>query len=337
MSSLNYFQTYSQPENLITNNTLLMLRHVYRSSPDLLEAVIKGVMEEDDVEIGLRFKQQVKGKASVPDAVLSQKALNIYIEAKRWNKLYDQQLSNHMESIADKKHPTNSAFLIGLTLHRISENDRDTWRTEALRHNIRFVAITYSDLLEALETVCANHPILQEIFEDYQTFLVSENLITDRDRKLVAMLCGQSWRENIKFGVYYEPSYRNSKWGRAAYLGVYKNKQVSHVGRIEAVAVCWKRQGILGVDAEESGVLSDEQKDRISSIIDAATYYPNLGVDAHRYYVVDHFLETDLRKASSGGMMGHRYFDIGHLTQSKPQTNASTAHIAATLSGTSFI
>lgn len=57
MSAINYFQTYSQRENHVTNNTMLMLRHVYHASPRLLEKVLQALLDEDEVEIGPRFEQ----------------------------------------------------------------------------------------------------------------------------------------------------------------------------------------------------------------------------------------------------------------------------------------
>ncbi|PRY91001.1 hypothetical protein [Donghicola tyrosinivorans] len=82
MTAISHFQTYSQRENHVTNNTMLMLRHVYRTSPILLENVLQALLENADIEIGPRFKQQSVAGHSVPDAVLSQFALHIYVDAK---------------------------------------------------------------------------------------------------------------------------------------------------------------------------------------------------------------------------------------------------------------
>jgi hypothetical protein len=179
MSAINHFQTYSLRENHVTNNTMLMLRHVYRTSPRLLEDVLQALLEEDEVEIGPRFEQQVGATYSIPDAVLSQKPLHIYVEAKHGDGLYDDQLERHMRSIAEKGHPENSAFLIGLTKNTTDEDEDERWKKQALEHGITFAATTYSELLEALSAACSDDPKLREVLEDYQTFIGGENLLPD--------------------------------------------------------------------------------------------------------------------------------------------------------------
>lgn len=337
MSAINHFQTYSQKENHVTNNTMLMLRHVYRTSPRLLEKVLQSLLEEDEVEIGPRFEQQVSAAHSIPDAALNQQPLHIYLEAKHGDGLYDEQLERHMESIAVKRHPENSAFLIGLTTNSTSEEQGERWKNRASKQGVIFATTTYRELLAALEVACAHDPDLQEIFEDYQTFIGGENLLPNQHHKLVAMLCGQSWRENIVNGVYFEPAHRNPKWARAHFLGVYRQKQISHVGRMVSVAVCRKNDGQLTVEAEEFGLLTEEHRDRINAIINEATYYPGFAAEPHRYYMVDSFAETKVRKISSGGMMGHRYFDILELSEAgQLQDGASSTDIADILNGMTF-
>ncbi|MBA96184.1 hypothetical protein [Sulfitobacter sp.] len=338
MSAINHFQTYSQRENHVTNNTMLMLKHVYRISPRLVEDVLQSLLDEDEVEIGPRFEQQVGEAYSIPDAVLSQKPLHIYVEAKRGDGLYDDQLGRHMRSISERGHPESSAFLIGITNNSTNVDDDERWKQRALEHGITFAATTYRELLEALDTACSDNPDLREILDDYQAFIGGENLLPDQHRKMVAMLCGQSWRENIEHGVYFEPAHRNPKWTRAHFLGVYRQKKISHVGRVVAAAICRKEDDNLIVEVEEFGALSTEHTSRIQNIIRTAeTYFKGFAADAHRYYLVDRFEETDVRKASPGGMMGHRYFDIAELAGLEDvEQNASSADVASKLAGTKY-
>jgi len=296
------------------------------------------LLEEDEVEIGPRFEQQVGAAYSIPDAVLSQKPLHVYVEAKHGDGLYDDQLDRHMRSIAEKRHPENSAFLIGLTRNGTDEDEDERWKKKALEYGITFAATTYRELLEALGAACANDPSLREVLDDYQTFIGGENLLPDQHRKLVAMLCGQSWRENIEHGAYFEPAHRNPKWTRAHFLGVYRLKRISHVGRLISAAICHEKDGELIVEAEEFGALSVEQRNRIKAIICAAeTYFKGFASDSHRYYLVDRFSETDVRKASSGGMMGHRYFDIAKLGGADTlRHDASSEDVATILNGATY-
>jgi hypothetical protein len=303
-----------------------------------LEDVLQSLLDEDEVEIGPRFEQQVGEAFSIPDAVLSQKSLHIYVEAKLGDGLYDDQLERHMRSIAERGHSEGSAFLIGLTNNSTNDDDDDRWKKRALEHGITFAATTYRELLEALDTACSEKPDLREILEDYQAFIGGENLLPDQHRKMVAMLCGQSWRENIEHGVYFEPAHRNPKWTRAHFLGVYRQKQISHVGRVIAAFICRKEGNELIVEAEEFGTFSPEYRSRVQDIIHAAeTYFKGFATDVHRYYLVDRFVETSVRKSSPGGMMGHRYFDIAELAGLEDlEQNASSADVAEMLAGATY-
>ena len=47
MSSVHYFQRYSQPENVVTNNTLLLLSQLYNYSPKKFSEMI-------NVDLGIK-------------------------------------------------------------------------------------------------------------------------------------------------------------------------------------------------------------------------------------------------------------------------------------------
>jgi hypothetical protein len=82
MSQISYFQRFSQPENHATNNTLLVFRYFYQSSPFKIQRALTELVE-NDLSIGLLFQQQVRGDLSVPDALITQQPLHIYVETKR--------------------------------------------------------------------------------------------------------------------------------------------------------------------------------------------------------------------------------------------------------------
>ena len=59
MAVLNQFQQYSQGENTVTNNVLLMLSSLYEINPKYYEEFIKGLTENDQYEVIPNFRQQV--------------------------------------------------------------------------------------------------------------------------------------------------------------------------------------------------------------------------------------------------------------------------------------
>ena len=329
MSEISYFQRYSQRENHVTNNTMLMLRHVYQRSPRLIEDVLRGLLEDDEVEIGPRFEQQVGESHSIPDAAITQRSLHVYVEAKRGDSLDDDQIARHVQSIADKGHPKGSSFLVGLTKGAERSADVDRRRVQALEAGVAFASTTYREILDVLGAVCEGDADLEEILADYAAFVATEGLLPDQDRRLVAMLAGQSYDENIAHGIYFEPAGRNAKWLQARYLGLYRQKCIGHVGRIVAAVVCRDTDDGVVADDVEFGSLDDDMRGRIRSVIDAATYYAGFADDPHRYYIVDKFTQTAVRKVSPGGMMGHRYFDIGDLARGKKVPSDSSGEVVA--------
>lgn len=329
MSRVSYFQRFSQPENHATNNTLLVLRHFYQSSPFKIQRALTEIVEQD-LSIGLSFQQQIRGEASVPDASITQEPLHIYVETKRGGDLDPDQVQRHLQTIAKSK-TRGGDILIGLTKEQIAEADRKTLAANAAAQGIAFAAVTFSQVAEALRQECAPHESeLLAIIEDYETYLADERLIEEREKWLVVFPCGTSIAENVQFGLYYEPPSRPCK--RHRFIGVYNRKAVVYVGKVEAVAVASFKES--GVDfIQEEGTLTDEHRQRIRAAVEATRYY-DLKAEPHRYYLVDHFAGTDLKKTSPGGIMGYRYLDLSHILPSfDPRKNYSTDEMAAALKG----
>ena len=81
MSRVSHFQRFSQPENHATNNTLLVLRHFYQSSPFKIQRVLTSLLETD-LSIGLAFEQRFRQRLRPRPRV--------FLDASRGRKLYIQ-------------------------------------------------------------------------------------------------------------------------------------------------------------------------------------------------------------------------------------------------------
>jgi hypothetical protein len=95
LSRISHFQRFSQRENHTTNNTLLLLRYFYESDPFKLQNVLSSILETD-LSIGLEFEQQIRGDASIPDALITQEPMRIFIETKRGGELDSEQIRRHL-------------------------------------------------------------------------------------------------------------------------------------------------------------------------------------------------------------------------------------------------
>lgn len=84
MAILNQFQQYSQGENTVTNNVLLMLSNLYRINPKYYEEFVKGIIDDNnEYEVTPIFKQQFGNVGDgIIDGYIQIKASKIIIETK---------------------------------------------------------------------------------------------------------------------------------------------------------------------------------------------------------------------------------------------------------------
>ncbi len=337
LSRVSHFQRFSQPENHASNNTLLLLRYFYQSSPFKMESVLTSLLEAD-LSIGLTFEQQIKGDASVPDALITQEPMRIFIETKRVGDLDSDQIRRHFKSIA--QHPAGTSrghgtILIGLTKEPIAESDRKVLAADAALQGITFAAVTFSQIVEALRAQCADFEReLLSIVEDYESYLAEGRLLEERNQWLVIFPCGTSITENARFGLYYEPPSRPCK-RNYRFIAVYNRKTVAYVGTVDAIAVASTCDGVISF-TEEAGQLTDAHKKRITSAIEETSYY-DLKAETHRFYVVDSFVSTDAKKTSAGGIMGLRYLDLSKVVPAyNPRKDYTSEELAAALRGATW-
>jgi hypothetical protein len=330
LSRVSHFQRFSQPENHATNNTLLVLRHFYQSSPFKIQRVLSSLLEID-LSIGLAFEQQVKGDVSVPDALITQEPMRIFIETKRGGDVDPDQIRRHFKSIApDAASSSRGDILIALTKEQIAESDRKSLAADGALQRITFAAVTFSQIVEALRVQCADYEReLLAIVEDYDSYLAEEGLLEERNQWLVVFPCGTSIAENARFSLYYEPPSRPCK-RNYRFIGVYNRKTVAYVGTVEAIAVASHGGGGFSF-TEEAGRLTDDHRKRITSAIEATPYY-DLKDSPHRFYLVDSFIPTDAKKTSSGGIMGLRYLDLSKIVRAyNPRKDYTSEELAAAL------
>lgn len=334
MTSISYFQRFSQRENHATNNTLLVLRHLYQTSPGKLEAVLHNILGDTQVAIGVQFDQQVRGSRSVPDAHIYQQPWRIFIETKLGSDLTEDQITRHIESIAARDEP-GIAVLLGLTAGAANSAKAERMAHMARAKNITFKWTTFGDLAEALESQCADYETaLSAIVQDYVEYLRGEDLLASRDDWLLVVPCGQSYEENKRFGLYYDGVNRPARSG-CRYLGIYKNRTVSLLGDIVAVLVCSYRNGEVVVEQKEFGEATAERLERIKGVIEATTYY-DLKSTTQRFFVTDGLHETLVRKSTKSGIQGALYLNIDTLLGYRRPKDWSVETLADKLKNTSF-
>lgn len=74
--NITLFSGYNSSENRTTNYCLLVLKALYEDNPKYLEEILITLLGENLGDlVGVKFKQQERKGTSVPDGLISQKAL----------------------------------------------------------------------------------------------------------------------------------------------------------------------------------------------------------------------------------------------------------------------
>ena len=327
MRRVSYFQQFSQREDHTTNNILLALLHFHRQRPNDFGRFVSELVGEEIV-IGPVFGQQVSDTqaGSRLDGLIEQRPFVIGIETKLGDVFDDEQMARHADAVGRREGNGGPAIILGL---------RRT-RSRALsvaepRRGVRIVDLTFTELVDMLERYRSqSDETYDDLLTDLRETLSAGGLLTGTE--IVLVPSGQSLAENMARRLYYHPAHYPRLDRRARFIGLYHEKQVRAVGRITSV-VTMEKSG----DAEADPGWAEPTPDRWEAIRDVAersdSYGSLVARGSHRFYLVDEFAETDMRKASAGGVFGRRYLDVTTYGANGGETAAA---LAAVLQGRRF-
>ena len=316
--------------------------HFYRKSSRKLKEILSSL--DMQLDIGPVFQQQIKSSQSVPDALISQQPFDIFFEVKGSGQgLRDDQMESHIRSIKNDDKLASQKILFALTQEPIPNDQADRLSDLAKGEGIIFKAITFEELLDALQQSCAAHETeLQDILDDYEQYIESVNLLPPGEF-MHAVPVGTSIKENIKFRLYYDPVYANRIKLRPSskFIGLYTGKCIRYVGRLNAV-VAGDLNGkgefeVKNVEFPASNYeLTDEELQRITDAINVcSSYHPAVG-EGHRFHLFSEFEETEFHKESKHGMLGARLFNLPNLFKEDKKKEYKTAEVAEKLRGHKF-
>ena len=302
MSDINYFQKYSQAENHITNNTLLMLRQLYRAHPGKLQAVLERVFTDDslttagqeefELTVGPTFSQQVGGSDSTPDAVLSQQAFDIVVEVKPHGSWSASQLKRHVRTAASRDGGLTVVLLLSTDKAPAFGKDLVDLASEM---QIVLAHTTFDSLLDAMEgdDVIAPHETnLADILDDYRDFLWDHDLLDD-PYEMFAFGCSRTLKWNLANNMYYDHLSRPSKAN--VLTGFYANREIHALGKPAAV--------VTGPDSGKFVVERSHPSDSDASVIEKVKAVAG-EVDTSeplRWYVYDDIHRTSFKKSTPYG------------------------------------
>lgn len=322
MSRVHYFQRYSQRENVVTNNTLLLFSRLYNHSPARFEDFLNALSGDGNLtfDVGMQFAQQAgnaKGN-SVPDGLITQKSIKVVIETKLHGNYGLSQLSSHLESfehedtqvllLLDPRKPSDE--LLSQVIYEVKSFNR------ARDTRIVCLATTFTDIIKNFDSVLLDYDLeLNEILADYREFCDSMSLLPRDDLTMRAIVTGHTFQENMEFGVYYDPIDRG--FSNHAYLGLYKNKSVRGLGKLTKIVHVEfdKETGELNTVAYKKGSeLTEDERKRIIGVMRSAEEVHGWNVyTGHHFFVVDKFEPTHFNKSSKYPIQRSKYFDLGEV------------------------
>lgn len=311
MSKVHYFQRYHQKENVVTNNTLLLFSRLYNYSPNKFKQFIE-TLTEIEINVGVDFFQQEKSKSSVPDGIISQSSFKIVLETKLGDNFSNHQLKSHLDEFGNEK----EQILFALAPKHITEEQKNTLIKEVSQFNtenyknVNFINTTFKQIIETYNEVISDYDIeLKDIIDDFEDFCSVSGLLPVTSPRMLVVACGWTLKHNFERNVYYDPDDRG--YTRCTHLGIYNNKRVKGVGKIENIVTAHIKDGQLVVTDCTNGNPTEKQKQNIIDIINDAKVDLGWNISTgHKFFCVDKFYDTEFIKNTPNGLLGRRYFYI---------------------------
>lgn len=314
MSRLHYFQRYDSKENWVTNSTLLLLSRLYHYDRLKFETSINSILAESNLSlnIGVKFTQQEWGQGSVVDGVISQDSFKIVIETKLYDNFSTDQLIRHLDALGDGH---SQKILLALSKNKVSDSIRaeiiKTLQQDVYK-DIKFASTTYEDIYQIISGNLSDYDLeMKEILDDYIS-LCNENGLTNlENRTMLAFTASESLNENFKYRIYYDPATRSHN-SPFKYIGLYQNKTIVAVGKLQKIVYCDYDNGkLIATHNDDLSRLTQEEHQRIIETIENTDYYDL--AQGNKFFLVDEFYRTNYSKTSFSSLRAKRYFWLDEI------------------------
>ncbi len=317
MADIHYFPRYSQKENMVTNNTLLLFNRLYQHHTHRFKQFINLILEDSDLELDttVKFSQQVKATGSIPDAVVEQESFKIVIETKLYGQQNLPQLMGHLTSFSNE----DKQILLWINTDPISQMYREEIEKEiniynrAHKTSIQFAFTTFKEICKKFKEVLNPYEVeMIDLINDFEAFCYDANLIPHHESLMRSLLTSKTLERNFKYNLYYAPRTRNYRLHK--YIGLYGAKAIRGIGEISCIIDADFNHDTQEVDIINTlqGHLSPQQKQDIIDVIKEVleTEGQDLGGGDQRFFLVKQFIPCEFKKITKGAPQGTRYFDL---------------------------
>ena len=333
MSEIHYFPRYSQPENVVTNNTLLLLLRLNEYNHFKFEKFMEGLCGEQEVQLagslGLQFQQQKRTGKSVVDGFIAQDSIKIGVETKLTEAFDSAQLENHLALFGTEQNKL--LILLSPSLGEASIQQLASVRASALTRNIQVIHTSFEDIVDKCRDCLSEHDEeMLALVNDYESFCSGMDLLPRDKYTIFAPPARLSFDANIRFRLYYCPVERSVR-PHARYLGIYANRSVRAIGPILKIVACNINVDAGTVTLTEGPSLAQGEEQRILEACREARIRDWDLCTGYKFFLCDVLEETDFRKRSAGGIMGQRYIDLKAVLGRKTPIPTSMGELAALL------
>lgn len=317
MADVHYFPRYTLRENFVTNNTLLLFRRLYdynlRKFGKFLTELDEN-LESYSGRLGLHINQQIRTGNSVPDGFIIQHPLKIIVETKMDEGFSESQLRRHLDTMSESD--------IMMLLSPQGEPS-DGKMVASLRDKATIVITSFQEIIVAAKSCLSKHDEdMNALVDDYEAFCSETELLPRDDYTLFVASCSYTIDMNARLKLYYCPSSWNRR--KSKYLGIYGDKVVRHIGRINNVVSCdLNRDGTLSIIEGEP---NSDERERIKKAIQEQGLGPGF-----KFFLCSEMEKTFFKKQTKGGMRSLRYFDLGETLGGDENVPGSLAELAKKL------
>lgn len=316
MSKIHYFQRYSQKENVATNNTLLLFSRLYNHSLYKFNNFLNELLElgEENINVGLEFSQQEKEKSSIPDGIFYQESFKIAIETKMSKHFDESQLINHLNTFEKTE---GKKVLIGLSPVFMDENlKRKIIKISQETNNVIFKNLTFKQIISAFREILEDYEFeLHNIIDDYEEYCNQSGLIKETEFKMRIVPCGDSFELNKKYNLYF--CHKDRSYSDHRYIGIYKEKSVKAVGKVETIVVADIVDNKLVIKENTVNITEGQKEAVIKIITESKELYGWEISKEHRFFIVEQFYSMEFKKISKGGIQGARFKNLKDILDLK--------------------
>ena len=173
----NYFQRYSERENVVTDNTMRLLNLLREYNINFYNCFLENIgVVNDNESLGVKIviqEREIKN-GSIPDAILMQVGYKIVVEAKLENNFDINQLKNHLRTFNSN---AENKILLTIGKEMMHKNIFQEINEECCNINVKHINLTYSDIIRKMYEIVPGNDQFIKIIKDYEIFCNDNNIL----------------------------------------------------------------------------------------------------------------------------------------------------------------